>query len=43
MNELVAAQHADAKPDFPGLEKSKYAQPNLLCEPLINPLGDDDK
>lgn len=35
-----AAKHPAAKPDFPGLAKSKFAGPNLLMQPLRNPLDD---
>jgi len=34
---------AAARPDFPGLEPSSFARPNLLCEPLKHdPTGTED-
>jgi len=32
--DALGRAHPEAKPDYPGLEESAYANPNLLCEPL---------
>ena len=36
-------KYGAAKADFPGLEDSRFAKPNLLCEPVAGLKPDDDK